>query len=344
MWERGRDPLTVGDRLPTLALEGPGGQRVELGEHCLLGRPAMLWITETPDPISSLALAQRLDAFDDVGTLVFVVCPAEPAGVPEEITTRLLVDPDRNLARATGLEAGGLAVFDADFRLIGIHAGANFTPALEDCSRVFRRTGPGVIRRVAPVLMIPDVIDPELRRALIAYWDSGDKMIDAVTRDTGRIVTSGGAKKRADVEIHDPALEERVRGRIRARVMPEMLKAFNFTVAQYQRCQIGCYDSAEGGRFARHRDNRTRHSAHRQFAISVNLNTGDYEGGQLAFPEFGRQLYEPEMGGAVVFSCSVLHEALPVVSGRRFGLFSFFFDAEAARLDDEARAAASAVG
>ena len=46
--------------------------------------------------------------------------------------------------------------------------------------------------------------------------------------------------------------------------------------------------------------------------MTLNLNTGGYEGGALWFPEFGRQLYAPEAGGAVVFSCSLLHEALPV--------------------------------
>ena len=337
----------LGDRLPTIELVGANGQPIELGEHSLLGRPVALWITDAPDLISSLGFAQRLPEFDDAGALAFVVqsgAVSEQPGLPPEVSERILVDRDGRLAHATGLERGGIAVFDADFRLIAIHAGANFTPALDDCARVFRRTAPVVIHRAAPVLMIPDLIEPDLRRRLIAYWDAGDKMVDAVTREAGRVVASRGAKKRTDVEIRDPDLEAMVRDRIRGRVVPEMHKAFNFTVAQYQRFQIGCYDAALGGRFARHRDNRNRHSAHRQFAISVNLNVGDYEGGQLVFPEYGRQLYEPEAGGAVVFSCSVLHEALAVISGRRFGLFSFFFDAAAARLDDEARAAAAVTG
>ena len=32
----------------------------------------------------------------------------------------------------------------------------------------------------------------------------------------------------------------------------------------------------------------------------------------------------PPTGGAAVFSCSVLHEALPVTRGRRFVLTTFF--------------------
>ncbi len=347
MREQDQIRLSVGDRLPAIELVGGNGQPIEFGEHSLLGRPVALWITDTPDPISALAFVQRLPEFVEVGALAFVVVSGaapEPPGLPPEVSERVLVDRDGGLARTAGLDRGGIVVFDADFRLVAIHNGANFTPALDDCARIFRRTAPVVVRGAAPVLMIRDVIEPELRHRLIEYWAAGEKMVDAVTRETGRVVASRGAKKRTDVEIRDPDLEAMVRDRIRVRVVPEMHKAFNFTVAQYQRFQIGCYDSALGGRFARHRDNRNRHSAHRQFAISVNLNVGEYEGGQLVFPEYGRQLYEPEAGGAVVFSCSVLHEALAVISGRRFGLFSFFFDAAAARLDDEARAAAAVTG
>ena len=40
--------------------------------------------------------------------------------------------------------------------------------------------------------------------------------------------------------------------------------------------------------------------------MSVNLND-DYEGGAVRFPEFGGGLYRPPAGGALVFSCSLLH-------------------------------------
>ncbi|MCH8998765.1 MAG: 2OG-Fe(II) oxygenase, partial [Proteobacteria bacterium] len=51
-------------------------------------------------------------------------------------------------------------------------------------------------------------------------------------------------------------------------------------------------------------------------------------------PEYGPQLYQPEVGGAVVFSCSLLHEATRVTSGRRFVLLGFFYgEAEQALRD-----------
>ena len=48
-------------------------------------------------------------------------------------------------------------------------------------------------------------------------------------------------------------------------------------------------------------------------------------------PEFGPHLYRPAPGGAVVFSCSHLHEVTRVTGGRRFALLSFLFGEEGTR-------------
>jgi len=45
----------------------------------------------------------------------------------------------------------------------------------------------------------------------------------------------------------------------------------------------------------------------------------------LRFPEFPGLNYRPTAGSGVVFSCSLLHEAMPVTRGRRFGIFGFFW-------------------
>ena len=54
--------------------------------------------------------------------------------------------------------------------------------------------------------------------------------------------------------------------------------------------------------------------------MTVNLNAGDYEGGELRFREYGEQLYAVERGTAIVWSASLLHEVLPVTKGRRLVL------------------------
>jgi predicted 2-oxoglutarate/Fe(II)-dependent dioxygenase YbiX len=66
--------------------------------------------------------------------------------------------------------------------------------------------------------------------------------------------------------------------------------------------------------------------------VTINLNAGGYDGGDLRFPEFGGRTYRAPTGGAVVFSCSLLHEATPVTRGTRYAFLPFLYDDEAARL------------
>jgi predicted 2-oxoglutarate/Fe(II)-dependent dioxygenase YbiX len=92
-----------------------------------------------------------------------------------------------------------------------------------------------------------------------------------------------------------------------------------------ERLRIGCYDAKDSGFFAAHRDNTTPRTQHRRYALTLNLNTGGYEGGFLRLPEYGPQLYAPPPGGAIVFSCSLLHLVAPVSKGRRFVVVGFFW-------------------
>jgi predicted 2-oxoglutarate/Fe(II)-dependent dioxygenase YbiX len=68
--------------------------------------------------------------------------------------------------------------------------------------------------------------------------------------------------------------------------------------------------------------------------MTINLNTGEYTGGCLRFPEYGSRLYRPQVGEAVIFSCSLLHEVTPVSTGKRFALLSFFYNDEDAKVRD----------
>ena len=101
---------------------------------------------------------------------------------------------------------------------------------------------------------------------------------------------------------------------------------FQFKVTRLERYLVACYDAADGGYFRPHRDNETLGTAHRRFAVSINLNAEQFEGGDLRFPEFGTRTYRPPTGGAVVFCCSLQHEATPVTRGRRYAFLPFLYD------------------
>lgn len=83
--------------------------------------------------------------------------------------------------------------------------------------------------------------------------------------------------------------------------------------------------------------------AHRRFALSIPLND-DFDGGGLAFPEFGRRSYTAAPGSAIVFSCSLLHRLEPVIRGTRYVFLTFLFDEEAERLRADTFRAAGVVG
>ncbi|MEE8333364.1 MAG: 2OG-Fe(II) oxygenase, partial [Alphaproteobacteria bacterium] len=173
---------------------------------------------------------------------------------------------------------------------------------------------------------------------LMDYWRAGDKLIDTTaTSAEGNERSRPDAKKRQDVMLLNKALFGRVKDDLIRRLFPEIFKTFEFKTSNMEGVRIGCYDSADHGFFCRHRDNRTPYTAHRKFAVSLNLSQ-DYEGGQVRFPEYGRQLYRTKTGGAVVFSCSLLHEVQPVTQGKRFAIFTFITDAEGEARAEKMRA------
>ena len=190
----------------------------------------------------------------------------------------------------------------------------------------------------APILIIPRVFEPKLCRMLIDYYDQRGGQESGFMRDVnGRTVSvvDYGHKRRTDCDIDDEQLRNACMHRIHDRVVPEIHKAFQFQVTRMERYIIACYDATTNDHFRAHRDNTTKGTAHRRFAVSLVLNTGEFEGGYVRFPEFGRQLYSPPAGGAVVFSCSLLHEATPVTKGRRFVFLPFLYDDAAAKIREQ---------
>ena len=123
--------------------------------------------------------------------------------------------------------------------------------------------------------------------------------------------------------------------RIVRRLVPEIHKVFQFQVTRLERYIIACYGADPGGYFRPHRDNTTKGTAHRRFAVTINLNAEEYEGCDLRFPEFGSTVYRAPTGGAVVFSCSLLHEATPMRRGTRYAFLPFLYDDAAARLRED---------
>ena len=186
----------------------------------------------------------------------------------------------------------------------------------------------------APVLIIPRVLEPRLCDHLIGLYEGGDVQETGVMRERdGKTFheLDDSFKRRSDYLITEPELIEAISMRIARRVTEPLRRAFQFDATQIERHIVSCYDSDSGGRFLPHRDNTTPGTAHRRFAVSINLNDG-FEGGDLFFPEFGPRRYKAPVGAAVVFGCGLLHSVSRVTSGRRFAYLPFLYDEAAAQV------------
>src|SRR5512134_1034412 len=184
------------------------------------------------------------------------------------------------------------------------------------------------IGEVAPVLIVPGVLAPAECRALIERWssDHAEGTVTSLVKGEQVERVYDAMKKRRDHKIAVPEVEKALLGLIGRRIAPELDKAFHYRRFRFDRPNVVCYDAERGDHFRRHRDNQTPATQDRQFALTINLNSEEYEGGELLFPEYGEGRYKPPTGGAILFSCSLLHEALPVTRGRRFALLSFLRD------------------
>ncbi|MDE1151691.1 MAG: 2OG-Fe(II) oxygenase [Micavibrio sp.] len=189
----------------------------------------------------------------------------------------------------------------------------------------------------APVIMLPNVFEPALCADLIKMYDAQGGVDSGFMRDVnGKTVsvTDYGHKRRSDLVLEDEDLLQILRHRIHRRIVPEIKKVHFFDVSRIERFIVACYDSSNRGFFNAHRDNTTKGTAHRRFAVTINLNN-DFEGGELNFPEYGPRTFKPPVGGAVVFSCALLHAVTPVTAGRRFAFLPFLYDEAAAKVRAE---------
>jgi predicted 2-oxoglutarate/Fe(II)-dependent dioxygenase YbiX len=312
--------------LPGMAFPGADGQPVDLAHQGIAGRERVV--------VMGRASADAVARIEAAGAVAVLVQHAPPDGAVRREGVLRVFDPEARLAQRLGLPGGGVALFTRR-GVLGFAASGE--DALERALALLPPPAPPALRQGgAPVLLIPDLLTEAYRDALLAHWERGEKLRDGVASAAGGQVAAASIKRRADVPLDDVALYAAFQERIERRVAPEMIRAFRFRAARFEPPRIGCYDASDHGAFGAHRDNRTPYTAHRRFAMSLNLNEpSDYAGGLLRFPEFGEEEIAIPGRGAAVFCCDLLHEAMPVTQGRRFAIFTFFTDAEGARAEQE---------
>lgn len=266
----------------------------------------------------------------------------EQGGVPEALRRDdVIADPNGTVATllrvGAVLEAGDFALVRADRARRGIETAR--CGSLEEVrawvERIVSARVPEPERLMAPaapVLRIPSVFEPDLCAELIAAWTEIGPEKSGFMRDDGAGGTVGAyndkVKRRRDAWLPHGPLRDLANRRIGVRMLPELERVYGFRPDRMERYLIAGYDAVEQGVFTAHRDNSTRGTAHRQIAVSINLNPpSEYDGGGLCFPEYGSGLYVPEAGEALCFGCGMLHEVRPVTRGRRHVFLTFLYSA-----------------
>jgi len=336
--------VTVGDRAPFFCGMGPA-QAFRSSED-QFGRPAVMVLAGKLAPAAAMplicALSARADAFARLDADVLVLVSAanlawlrvkRPSPMPDMVHC-----PTSEAFEQAGLDDRGpvILVVDQGQRIVARLDATSPKDAVEAALAALGALpseAPVTLSRPAPVLVVSNLFDSALCTQLIEAFEDGYQTVGALASVglDGRAVNrvDEGKKHRRDVEI-DPSspLHAHVLDLLDRRLLPEIRRAFHAEIAHIDRVLIARYD-ASGGYFRRHRDNIAPHVAYRQFALSVNLNTQAYDGGELVFPEYSGHRYNPPAGAGIVFSGSLLHEALPIRRGQRYVLLTFLHDAAA---------------
>jgi predicted 2-oxoglutarate/Fe(II)-dependent dioxygenase YbiX len=339
--------LRPGDRVPDFALPGLDGKLRKF-----------IW-SFTGDPVALLAVDDlaHLDT-DQFGTLIAAcqtsaVTPVVVAGnavasaaAPwtklggSAETPLLLCDADKKFLPAL-LAQGGVGfgpaaglrmrviVLDPNQRIAAtfdsraLPAAAEAMDAVVAAVRADGGKDQVVLTPMAPVLVLPRVFEPAFCTQVIRLWEKGDHSDSGVSSRYGNVNVSH-LKRTEDYTVVEPMMQKAISDRLAYRIGPELTKVFAFDRQFAFDAHVVLSYSAEGKHFfGAHRDNGAPTTADRAFALSLNLND-DFDGGELIFPEYAGIRVSPPAGGAAVFSCSILHQVLPVTRGRRFVLTTFF--------------------
>ena len=329
---------------PSFALDSMGGRYMVL---CLFGS-----MTDPAGRSGMQAVADNRDLFDDNSMCLFGVS-CDPQDEKQKRVSdrmpgiRVFWDFDGAVAKACGALApdavlgAGSNVFRRMWIVVDptLHVLATFPlrggeGAHEPVFQFLRGLRPpqdfAGFEIPAPVLVLPNVLEPGLCRRLIDLYEADGGTETGVMRDEGGVIDYA-FKRRKDYTIKDQELCRGLRQRIGRRVAPEIRKLFFMNITGMERYLVGCYAAEDKAHFQPHRDNQSAVTAHRRFAVSINLNDG-FEGGEVSFPEYNRRGIKAPLGWAVVFPCAALHAVSRVTSGKRYAFLPFVYDDEGAKI------------
>ena len=343
-------PIEPGMMMPPFDLKDETGRWLRLSDDHLSGKPLLVLLLNTRD---DARVERWLDALADLDTTL-----RDRNFYAMVITTNSDANANAMLGRNKGLhwpmpsDATGRV-----FAGLGVHKDRGLSDRLllvspfrqilswwdepEQCAEAIREaiqmmtenTNPDdrLMPPHAPVLAVPNVLTPAECASMIDAFENNKTFTvrppkpEELRGDFKIPVYEHNRQDRVDCIIRDQKMLQFLDERIFGRVVPMVKKAFAFDVTRREDLHIARYVGERGGNQMGHRDNVSAPTAHRRFALSMNLND-DYEGGDVVFQEFDNRGYKSPAGTAMIFSSSLLHEVRETTSGTRYTLISHFFN------------------
>lgn len=324
--------LVPGDRIPNFQLPAADGRsRVFYFE--VTGKPLLLLASKASPEVTGRYLAAITGRRSDVAGLGGEIqAVSADLAQTSDFGGPHYQDQDGKLLDHLLSAGGGETVWliaDANQRLVGAVSAQDPDKAAGEAvdalkTHINRPMAPvQTLSYGAPVIMLDNMLGPDIRQELIDAWRADNR--EGLVNDGFSNAPDASVKKNREHEVVDPDLKRRVAMTLGPRIAGELEKACNFIQPlRFEAFTVLSYTDDREDFFAAHRDN-IRSTQKRRFAMSLNLNDG-FEGGELMFPEYGDHKYLPGAGGAAIFSCALLHQALPVTKGQRWVMVTFMCD------------------
>lgn len=342
------DRLEIGDPAAPFILPDSSGTQWSPLDNDIAGKPLLL-LFHAPAVGQSAAtfhdalrpFTAAFDEFQRLDCSLFGLTRSEIAGDMQaapgatdgQPAFPLLVDHKGDVFRAYGMDgmSGTVAILlNANMKIAYIGGG----PVPPEPSRILdllrqiqRGRPPIPLSAHPPVLLVPGALTGADCAALMQLWHQMDQEHGAVGHSDVDPKCVNFLQEYGRVKqylIEDPRLQQALDAKLARRLMPEISKAFDTRVPQREAYALSCYDAADGGMLRPHRDCASKETQHRRFTLSVALND-TFQGGALRFREYGEQTYNMPIGAAIIFSAAILHEVLPITTGRRFALVSHLY-------------------
>ena len=332
--------IGIGDIAPRFTLKGYRREALDLDDVTIAGRFVLLMFVSEEAVAEIDHHAPSFDLIRRSGGIAYAILSgaSKGQGGARNPSLPVLVDSDGAVAAAYGIDtkANGLVVvLLAPNHHVLVVCTDPETFESEITAAVARREQqwqPHPSDPHPPVLTVADVLSTaDCQRLISTYRLQGNVFVEPGHGETGMTddykmrIPEFGRGDRTDHFIVNSETNRLIDDRFRKRLFPEIHKAFQYRITRHEPYRIGCYEGERGGDLNGHRDNSEPQVAHRRFAVSINLNTEAFAGGEIQFLEYGGHRYRPDSGAAFVFSSSMLHEVLEVTEGRRYVLLAFLY-------------------